>query len=382
MPADTRERADLLKFLSKHGWRETSSGPVGDLWESRDASVLAGIPFGITDSSPEWAGIIDRAAAGSGKTPESVQRALQGASFDEILLKVDGPDVGPLLPIEPGVDLYESARRLLRASATTSRGPKPVIGGNYSKAGDAIVDEARFGQSRVGSYVVPLLVPVVDVEITEDPAGEKPFEESTLWAVPETNARRATRTMAEALTALHSQVVVPDRDPTSTTVGNLTIAGVSRELVQAVANVVSRSAVSSFKTSFEWSWATDMKAPAATDPIDFPSSSSTLLRETALKFRRDKKPEVEVFTGPIVEMRDDKALKFASIAVETTRKGRRAEIHVTVTGEQRRRAHEWFAAHETLRLEGHVTTDRQRLWIQSPQLLAPLRTTFAVDADA
>lgn len=68
----------------------------------------------------------------------------------------------------------------------------------------------------------------------------------------EPEERRATRTMAQALSAIKNRIVEPARAPGPSVIPDLVIAGVSREMITALHQLITDDHVSTFDASFRW----------------------------------------------------------------------------------------------------------------------------------
>lgn len=359
-------------FLTKHFWQPINQGLAGKLWKHEEGAVVA-IPSELSPTDQQWDGVIARIAAPLRETAPTVASAIRNAYVDVTDFRAaDDILIEGSIPVEAGFSLMSTARTLLRASATTSRGARAQIGGNYSKPAERIVEQARFGHTKKGSYILPMLVPLDIGSIRgKSPAGKQLFAYDH-----EPEERRATRTMAQALTAVQRLVVDPAKEPSIGTLDDLVVAGVSREMVTALHGVVSAEAVSVFSAEFIWAAALESNSTLPKS-ISIASEASELLQLTAKKMRPSPRKQTESFTGPIVQLRDEESLTFGEVKIQTVRKGRSCEIAVLLDGESLRMSHEWFSTKETLVVEGEVThAPGKGLRIASPARVQPLRETM------
>lgn len=373
---ETTAGADLqLIVANSPGWHAVSSGSVGALWTG-PRNVEVGIPHNLAPDSPEWPGVIERVAYGLGTTEESfVDRITIGFRHDVTDFRASGDGWGHYVPVEAGVDLFTTAKSLLRTSATTARVAKPVIGGNYSAPGDRVVAEARFGQTREGSYVVPLIVPVATR--AEDDAQRQPeleprdgtpvFRNASI----ESEARRATRTMAQSLAAIWTQIVEPERVPGDRLVHDLVTAGISREMLRSLSEVLAHPAVREFDTEFHWAEHPSTPAPDAPPRVALPAESTGLLNEVAQRFREKRETPVESLSGQIVELRDE-AAGIGAITLATVRNSRNVEILVPLRGKALDEAHAWFASREVILVRSIIRSRGGRLRAEAPETVGPI----------
>lgn len=359
-------------FLTKHEWQPMAQGSAGKLWKHEEGAVVA-IPWELSPNDLQWDGVIARIAAPLNETAPRVSTAIRNAYVDVTDFRAaDDILIEGSIPVEAGFSLISTARTILRASATTSRGVRAQIGGNYSKPAERIVEQARFGHTKKGSYILPMLVPLDTSSLKlKDSVG------SLLFAYDhEPEQRRATRTMAQALTAVQQLIVDPAKEPSAATLDDLITAGVSREMVAALHDVVSAEAVSVFSAEFVWAGALESNSTLPKS-VSIASGASELLQMTAKKMRPVPKKQTESFTGPIVQLRDEESLTFGEVKIQTVRKGRTCEISVLLADDNLRKSHEWFSTKETLVVEGEVTSIPSKgLRILSPARVQPLRETM------
>jgi hypothetical protein len=115
------------------------------------------------------------------------------------------------IPFAAGVTLVREGWTMLRASATTSLGPRPFIR-HYRPAGDEIIDHARMAHTKRGSFVIPIHLPIPEPVARREEA--EPMLEGLEVEPPESEQRRVMRTFAESLAAIDAFAVQPYREPT------------------------------------------------------------------------------------------------------------------------------------------------------------------------
>lgn len=368
---------DLQDYLNLNGWQEQTQGPAGGLWEAKNGAIVA-VPKHIQPRDFAWKGVIERIASASHTSPSNVESAVLNMFVDVTEFRAaDDILIQGSIPVEAGFSLMSTARTLLRASATTSRGPKALIGGNYSRPGERIVENARFGHTIHGSYILPMLVPIsrtVDDQeslLPRNPKIRSPFE-------PE--ERRATRTMAQALSAIQNRIVEPAHAPSAAVITDLVIAGVSREMITALHQLLTEDSVSTFDASFRW--ATGLNEPQRLpERVEIPAGAAEVLKLTSDKMRPLKKGTTETITGPIVQLRDDQAVVFGDVYIQTMRNGRSCEVAVRLRGNELEQSHAWFMSREVLVIEGTIESLPGRgLRLDNPVRVQPLRETLLFHA--
>ncbi len=182
-----------------------------------------------------------------------------------------------------------------------------------------------------------------------------------------------SRTLAQAVAAIYTQIVEPGKVPDTAALGNLLLAGATREAVISIEQLLTAEGVEGISTRF--SWAAGVRAPSfLPTEVAIPSEASPLLLEAAAAMRKERRTNVEQLTGPIVEMRDPHD-GWGEVSISTVRRGRSCEVRVSVRPDFLEEAHDWFSAHDTMLVSGKVVSSRGR------PLRIPDPTTFMRVAD-
>jgi len=379
--------SDLLRaYMDIAGWEEQPPGPAGSLWRHSgypewrimDAGLPIGViavPDGLEEGSLEWNGVIVRLAAFEGRPLAEVISKVRNLFFDVTRLRAANDLViTGSIPLSAGTGLVGAAYRIVRAAATTSQRPRSQIAGNFSKVGDRITSQARLGHTEEGSYILPILMPLIVQRYAEEDLLSQQLGVERVLSEPA--ERRVTRTMAESLTAVQSRIIEPAREPTTRDVGPLVAAGVSRELIMALHEIISDPAVATFEARFDWS-------PAVTKPASIPASvtvpaeASDLLSMMARLLARPRAVTPETITGPIVEVRHLPGDPLGEVALQSPRRGRSVEIRVRLQRAQLDDAHDWMRSGRTVVAEGRIQrTPGRTLRMDAPTDIYPLDLSF------
>lgn len=345
------DRVDLLAVLDSQGWSSVSAGPIGELWASPEGRRV-GIPFELTQASREWDGVIERVADGLHTATATVAEQLRGLWTDVFEFRAGTAFVSShTISAAAGSDLFQSVWTILRASATAAQTPQPKIT-NWSRVGDRVVADAQFGQTRPGSYILPLFVPLRRTTTAE---AQRSKDDTLFVSAREPEERRVTRTMHEALQAFQTAVIDRDRVPSEAEVGELVSFGVTRELLTSIQKVIVHHDVSSLDIDPIWATAVGTDTAAMSGGISIPAEAADLLEHAIPKFKRVKKPVAEVLTGPIYRMLDREGSGHGIATIDTRRGGRLASVDIFIEGNDLvRQAHDWFRDHTTVHVQGTV----------------------------
>lgn len=368
--------ADLQTYLKSSGWAPISEGSIGRLWQSQ-SGLKVGIPYGINSQAPEWSSVIERLAYDTSTSIQAVADAISGLWIDTFAFRASSDIyIQDTIPASAGADLFHSVWRLLRTAATTSRGPKARIAGNFSSVGDGAIANARFAHTRQGSYILPLIVPLPRPLNEDDDLFR--LDPSEMVSYHESASRRATRTMVEALNAVHVGLVEPASEPKPSVVSDLVYAGVSREFINAVHDIVKHESVANLDVTVDW--ANKVPGPSGSPHnIVIPSASAPFLKRVAPLFKRAPEPKTETLTGPIYKMADREDDAFGVATMEVPRKGRVSQVDVFLDRSQLDMAHDWFKTHKTVLVEGRVDSTPSGLVLRKPVRFDLLGATMIFD---
>jgi hypothetical protein len=371
--------SNLADYLEFSGWQRSSEGSFGVLWAIPGAGSEVAVPRGIRPGTGMWDGTVGIIAERERSTRDAVDRSIRRFWMDVSDFRATSSIVrGNYIAAEAGSALFSGAWKILRSSATTARGAKVAIGGNYSAAGDRSIEGAMFAQTEPGSYVLPMLVPI-DRSLAEAAQRDAdredlllPLDDFFQTNAQETEQRRATRTMAQAISAVYETIIKPGVEPTKRAIDEAVVAGASRELVRALHEIVSEESVSSFDVTF--SWAPKAGAvPKAPSRVEVPKDAAVLLSRAAKQMVPSKEPITTALNGPIHALYHPKGQTFGEATIEAAYKGRVRRVVVGLRGaEVLDNAHKWFRAHETLLVSGTVRSTPEGLKIDSPTNMRPL----------
>jgi hypothetical protein len=356
-------RRDLLSYIRSTGWSAVARGTLGDLWESPSGRQV-GIPYEINPETLDWHSVMERVAADTRQSSQELSDIIRGLWIDAFSFRASSDIyIQDTIPAKAGADLFKNVWKLLRSAATTSRTPKAHISGNWSKVGDDAINDARFAHTKRGSYILPLLVPLprpLDESVDElklTAQGNSVFHES--------DARRATRTMVQALSAVNAALIQPEKEPVRSVVADLVQVGVSRELISAVNDIIKHSSVADLDIKVDW--AGRMPGPSrTTEALVIPSEASYRLEKVLPLFKNSRRSTTETLTGPIYKMADRESDEFGIATMEVPRNGRISQIEVFIDRQRLVRAHDWFKEHRSVIVQGSVESSPQGLIMRNP----------------
>ncbi|MFF0049454.1 hypothetical protein [Streptomyces sp. NPDC005498] len=242
---------EIRSYLKVTGWAPVSGGDVAELWRlpgPADEVVLVPMKPGAPDFAKRAWILIQDLARVEFEDVQTVHDAVATVYNDVTDLRASHPSISDgSIPLESGYELFVSAKRLRVASAAATIRRQGHFRNFPTRARDQ-AREVRLGQTRRGSYIVPIISQARSPEDVYSPRQDHidVQVEETLFD------RRVTATMSRALGVLEDMAGA-DHEPTPSEINDSIGEGVSYELCQALAKVVNTESVSALDVAFNWS---------------------------------------------------------------------------------------------------------------------------------
>ena len=139
-----------------------------------------------------------------GRPVEQMLLTLLNPHSDIIKIRIDDPSIEPgNISFDAAVELYENARKLIAASARDVLHPRSYHAGRPDDSVQKFVSQCRFGQTEIGSYIVPLVCPFMDVD-SGFPEQLSIFDKADECA--ESLTRKVTRHLIEGIHSIKAAV--------------------------------------------------------------------------------------------------------------------------------------------------------------------------------
>lgn len=358
-------------YLRRRGWIEEPPGPGGSWWRRPDTQEAPiGVPARIVPGTTEWRSVIESVAAHERRSFEEIAEIIRNEFTDVTQFSIESDFITGSVPLSAGATLLASVRLMLRAAAVAANTPRADIL-NFSRGAESIANEARLAHTREGSYIIPLLMPLSQ---QQDDQARQPISgmERVAW---EPAQRRVTRTLAQALAAVQRGIVEPARVPRARDIAPLVAAGVSRQFVGAVKDILANGAVGDFKATFQWA---DAHGSPGGIPahVELPAEAEPLLETAEGLLKSSRAVSGQIITGPIVMVRLLPDATSGEIGVQTMRSGRVSEVWVELSVQAFDKAHEWMRQRRAVVVEGQIARARGHLRISEPTDIHPLDEAF------
>lgn len=249
--------ADVTAWLRVHGWSLAGSlmsgettdevGPtaIAQRWEN-DANrlVVPTLPTS-TDFTLWWTEMLNSLAQALDTDTSGVLLAISKSGSDVAEFRASGL-IDDSLPLGDASTFIGSVRRAMQASANSTLQPRSYFGHSIPDAARDHARNVRMGQTRQGSYIVPVIskLPILEPVLDDD---AMLFEDVAYQPF----ARSAMMRLASGLKAIRDLthgVSEPSRRNITEAIGE----GVSSELCDAVASTLEADSISELTVSFSW----------------------------------------------------------------------------------------------------------------------------------
>ncbi|MFD7069763.1 hypothetical protein ACFV97_21320 [Streptomyces sp. NPDC059913] len=242
---------EIRSYLKVTGWATVSGGEVAELWRlpgPTEEVVLVPMKPGAPDFGKRARMLVEDLARVSAEDTRTVQDAIASVFHDVTDLRASHPTIHDgSIPLDAGFELFQSAKRLRVASAAATIRRQGHFRNFPTRAREQARD-VRLGQTRKGSYIVPIISQARSpLDMYERRQEQIDIEvEETLFD------RRVTATMSRALGVLE-EMASAERVPTPSEITDSIGEGVSYELCQALSKVVNSDSVDTLDVTFNWS---------------------------------------------------------------------------------------------------------------------------------
>lgn len=371
MNATIPVRNRITSWMERNGWVPVSDGQIGQMWALAGDHPSVGVPHSL-EGDPEAAdGIIRRLAHWSGIDAADLRDVVDLWGVDVSRFVADVPlesSFGrPGAKLSVVSHLFSGTGKIFRAAAHTSRIPKEVIT-NFSPKDDDVLSHALAGMTEIGSYALPVYVPVGEPDL-----------KGSLGIPGPSEARALTKTVASALQAVETHIIIPEAlDLSREVILQMVNAGVSREFLSAISELLAVDQTDA-KTMFSWA-SSHSTVPGSSDlptQVLLPHEAREIIEITAKQFSVDTST-VEPFQGKIKGILYDKDKDTATTVMAVPRSS--GEIneftlfnttvevkHEGIDPERLDQFYEWMRNGALVYFNGRVLRESGSRIIENPQ---------------
>lgn len=245
------EPSDASSWLTHNGWQRIPTRlDVAQLWQRNDAEILQPLRPNTADYSLRWWELLRRVAQLDKRPEEVIALEMLEEGSDVCEWSAQTPTGDYTIALSDGELLLKGAKEALLAAASSTIHRKGYFGHSVTKTARNHVDSLRMGQTRRGSYVIPVISRVPGATAVVGDSSESLLPEE-LGREPSFQ-RRVMERLAKSLTAV-SEVTLKDAAPSTKQINELVIeTGVSHELCEGLTTVLSAETLSGLEINFSW----------------------------------------------------------------------------------------------------------------------------------
>lgn len=317
---------DAVGYLERNGWTRQGGGDFADLWhaaEQPEVRVLVPKLTEAVDYRRRLSELFQDLACYERKLADQVTDEMARQYADVVYLRAaNGGSIGDTIPAATGLELFNTARKIVVASAAATIVRQPSFAQTTPKRAYRHAHEVKLGHTQRGSYVLPIISRADSLsEIQHE--GETP-----LFSIAGEEAqfgRRVQVTMAKALSVLEHLTVTQERLPTPAQSIEAVGVGLSSDLAEAVTRVLRADSVGEVDLRFKWSIAggTPLDTP---DEVSFPRDAVDKLEVVVEQLKASSEPHRTVVFGSVVELRSGPHEDGGRVEVEAVLNGKRRNI--------------------------------------------------------
>jgi len=270
---------DVTNWLSDHEWKLVGRiEDVAERWQSDSHLVVVPLLISSSDFSVRWSEMLEDLAEAVGTDEAGVLLAIEKADSDIAEFRAAGDSLIDAIPLGDASMLIEQIHRSVRASANTAIQPKSYFGHSLPDRVKDHADGVRMGQTRRGSYVVPVIcrIPMLRPDIEDD----QPLFDASKTYQP--FARLAMVRLAQGLEELRTMALT-DSMPSDDRVKESVSRGVSYELSGAIATVLEARSIDALGVNF--SWAEKLTVPSVPSEVNLPREMAPIIRHVSNELR-------------------------------------------------------------------------------------------------
>jgi hypothetical protein len=269
--------SDVAQWLATQGWSQIGRlGDVASRWGNDRYAVVVPLLRASADFDLRWVEMLDGLSEALDTDPEGIVLAVTKAGSDIAEFRAAGDgSIDDSIPLGDAAVFIESVRRLLQASANSTLQPRSYYGHSLPEAARDHARNVRMGQTRRGSYIVPVIsrVPILEPDDEEDAIL---FEDVAYQPF----ARSAMLRLRQGLTALRD-LTSPTSKMSGSQITESVGLGVSSELCDAVASTLETDSVARLDVSFSWAERLPVSRAREADHVELDSAVAARVRRVA-----------------------------------------------------------------------------------------------------
>lgn len=326
---------DIGAYLALNGWQRVEGGRAASIWSNRSLRDADGSQLLMphlreaSDYADRVALLLDQVAIVKRESVDKVRQDAALVHFDVAPIRAsDESAIDDSIPLQAGLELMTAARKMIVAAAGATERRASHFGRSLSGRAREHSQVVRLGQTRRGSYIVPI---ISRARFSLEP--ERHEEHLDVGVEESLFERRVMSTFATALGTLEEIAVTSGRSVKGSELSDAVSVGVSRELCMGVLRALKSASISDLQIAFNWAPASVPPRHAPTE-VQFPDAAIDELVDVAERLRTLDVPRSDVLYGLVTELRHRPNDPSPRVGVEAL-VGRRVRIvYMDVTPEQ------------------------------------------------
>lgn len=351
--------ADVSQFFKvSYQWElEKKVDQVQEIWvrlpseDSPKARVMLPLATDYADYEQRFEDALRAIALINQWDADEVQRHIISTSADLLLIHLNQTRGEGTILLRQAEVTVDAISEMVKAAAITAAAPnRTQRGGRLPNVVSTFLEEdVRLGHTRPGSFVFTVITRVNDTSDNGEADSTSRFP------------RKVMETLAHGLETARDLA----QGTASLSIEEAAQSGLSARLVESLEDLASQEDLASLELSFEWA-TTRPRPPVGAEPIRLRRSDlQDLASVRELLLRREEPPRRETLFGLVKELARENGIQetddVGSAVISAEVNGRRRNVHVTLSGEDHRRAIEAYQRQLPLVVTGDLQFER-RAW--------------------
>ncbi len=187
----------VVKYLTNTGWKLVpfKRSGIKIFQYNGDAFYQVSVPLqkDFRDYKSAMYDVVENIAAVENKSIEQVMLFLLNPNSDIIKIRLDKSNIesGSIF-LDDAINLYENAKKLLAATALDIINPRKIHLGRIDDTVQKFLNQCRFGQTEIGSYVVSVVCPFATLN-------DEGYEQLSIFSDEDECANSLTRKVTNQL---------------------------------------------------------------------------------------------------------------------------------------------------------------------------------------
>jgi hypothetical protein len=349
---------EVASWLITHGWTKlTTLSDRPALWTLGDSEVLQPTLTTGSDYHLRLEQLLQSLAQLSGDSPAALAEQMLAEGADVIEWRAVGEwGRDDSIPLDDGLLLLQSVRSAFVAAASSSMQRRAYFGHGTLKAARAHARLVRMGQTRRGSYIIPIISRIpgalahadeaqqtLDLEVTS-----QPFE------------RRVVVQLAQALARVQNLAVGAGHEPSRRELIESVGDGVSHELCASIDAALSAPSFAAVDVKFTWAPRAGLHPDVR--KVEFPRDAQPIVHRMAEALRGSDVIAEQTLSGYVYRITKEPGEDFAEVKIKTSIGKKTRTVTLQLTPEQTHEAHVAHDEERPILVRGRLVREQGRQW--------------------